>query len=44
MQARLCAGDHTKLQVVLHETERPHPLVSELDEMVVAQMSWLGLS
>lgn len=35
---------HTGIQVVLHETDRPHPLVPELDHMVVAQMSRLGLS
>lgn len=44
MQARLCASVHTGLRVVLHKTERPHLLVLKLDQMVVAQMSLLGLS
>lgn len=35
---RLCAGLHNRLQVVLHETEQPQPLVPEIKEMVVAQM------
>lgn len=44
MQARLCASVHTGLRVVLHKTERPNLLVPKLDQMVVAQMSLLGLS
>lgn len=44
MQATLCAGVHNLLQVVLHESSDPHPLVPECDDMLVTQMRRLGLS
>lgn len=42
--ARLCAGVHNQLQVVMHESSEPHPLVPEIDDMLVTQMRRLGLS
>lgn len=42
--ATLCAGVHNLLQVVLHESSDPHPLVPECDDMLVTQMRRLGLS
>lgn len=44
MQARLCTGVHTQLQVVLHEFWERHPLAPEIDDMLVTQMRRLGLS
>lgn len=40
----LCVGVHNSLQVLLDKTEHCHPLVSEVNELVMAQMRRLGLS
>lgn len=44
MQAWLCAGIHNRLKVVLDVSEQPHPLVLEIDKIVVAQMRQVGLN